>query len=99
MAAVKEGKSVYHATLAELIEGLSKAEREGRLIEKIRFCTRASLLIVDEIGHLPITQCGANLFFQLVNARYEKGAFALGFEPMATQKLTPDLQSRLRRMG
>ncbi len=63
VAAVKKGKSVYRATLAELIEGLSKAEREGRLVEKIRFYARASLLIVDEIGYLPITQGGANLFF------------------------------------
>ncbi|SCM68712.1 IS21-like element helper ATPase IstB [Donghicola eburneus] len=77
VAAVKAGRSVYRATLAELVEALSKAEREGRLIEKIRFYTRASLLIVDEIGYLPITQGGANLFFQLVNARYEKGAMIL----------------------
>nr|WP_305809472.1 ATP-binding protein [Novosphingobium sp. B-7] len=41
---------------------------------KIRFYTRASLLIVDEIGYLPITPGGANLFFRLVNTRYEKGA-------------------------
>ncbi len=75
--AVKAGKSVYRCSLAELIEGLSKAEREGRLVEKIRFYARASLLIVDEIGYLPITTGGANLFFQLVNARYEKGAMIL----------------------
>ncbi|GHE06356.1 hypothetical protein U879_08400 [Defluviimonas sp. 20V17] len=37
----------------------------------------AALLIVDEIGYLPITTRGANLFFQLVNARYEKGAMIL----------------------
>lgn len=77
VAAVRAGKSVYRATLAELIDALAKAEREGRLAEKIRFYTRASLLIVDEIGYLPITQGGANLFFQLVNARYEKGAMIL----------------------
>ena len=47
------------------------------MAEKIRFYTRASLLIVDEIGYLPITTGGANLFFQLVNARYEKGAMIL----------------------
>ena len=35
------------------------------------------MLIVDEIGYLPITPGGANLFFQLVNARYEKGAMIL----------------------
>lgn len=77
VAAVKTGKSVYRATLADLIAALSQAEREGRLAEKIRFYTRASLLIVDEIGYLPITTGGANLFFQLVNARYEKGAMIL----------------------
>ena len=77
VAAVKAGKSVYRCSLADLIEGLSKAEREGRLVEKIRFYARSSLLIVDEIGYLPITTGGANLFFQLVNARYEKGAIIL----------------------
>jgi DNA replication protein DnaC len=77
VAAVKVGKQVYRATLAELIEALVKAEREGRLADKIRFYARPSLLIVDEIGYLPITQGGANLFFQLVNARYEKGAMIL----------------------
>jgi DNA replication protein DnaC len=77
VAAVKAGRSVYRCSLAELIEALTKAEREGRLGEKIRFYARASLLIVDEIGYLPITSGGANLFFQLVNARYEKGAMIL----------------------
>jgi hypothetical protein len=74
---VTAGRRVYRATLAELIEALGRAEREGRLIEKIRFLGRSSLLIVDEIGYLPITPGGANLFFQLVNARYEKGAMIL----------------------
>ena len=77
VAAVKAGKSVYRATLAELIEALLKADREGRLAEKIRFYARAALLIIDEIGYLPIGAGGANLFFQLVNARYEKGAMIL----------------------
>ena len=77
MIAVKAGKTVCRATLAELIDALLKAEREGRLAEKIRFHARASLLIVDEIGDLPITGGGGNLFFQLVNARYEKGSMIL----------------------
>ena len=75
--AVKAGKSVYRTTLAELTESLAKAERQGQLAEKIRFLARAALLIVDEIGYLPITQGGASLFFQIVNARYEKGAMIL----------------------
>jgi DNA replication protein DnaC len=75
--AVKAGRSVYFATLADIIGALTKAEREGRLREKIRFFCRAALLIVDEIGYLPVTPGGGNLFFQLVNARYEKGAMIL----------------------
>ena len=47
------------------------------LREKIRFLCRCSLLVVDEIGYLPVTPGGGNLFFQLVNARYEKGAMIL----------------------
>lgn len=75
--AVRAGKRVYRATLAEIIDALSRAERDGRLPEKLRFFSRNSLLIVDEIGYLPITPGGANLFFQLVNHRYEKGAMIL----------------------
>jgi DNA replication protein DnaC len=77
VAAVRAGRSVYRATLAEIVEALGRAEREGRLAERIRFYARPALLIVDEIGYLPITAGGANLLFQLVNARYEKGAMIL----------------------
>lgn len=75
--AVKKGFLVHRITLAELIDQLAKAEREGRLNERIKFFSRCSLLIVDEIGYLPIKSGGANLLFQLVNARYEKGAMIL----------------------
>ena len=75
--AVKAGKSVYFSTLADIIATLAKAEREGQLRERIKYLTRASLLVVDEIGYLPVVPGGANLFFQLVNARYEKGAMIL----------------------
>jgi DNA replication protein DnaC len=77
VAAVRAGRTVYRAALAEIVEALGRAERDGRLIERIRFYARPALLIVDEIGYLPITAGGANLFFQLVNARYEKGATIL----------------------
>lgn len=99
VAAVKAGWSVYRCSLAELVEALRQAEREGRLLDKIRYLSRNALLIVDEIGYLPITPGGSNLLFQLVNARYEKGAFAMGLGPMAAPRLTPDLEPRLRRMG
>ena len=75
--AVKAGKSVYFNTLAEIIDTLSKAEREGKLAQRIAFITRPALLIIDEVGYLPVQKGGANLFFQLVNARYERGAVIL----------------------
>ncbi|ABC92932.1 UNVERIFIED_ORG: DNA replication protein DnaC [Rhizobium etli] len=74
---VKAGKSVYFTTLADLIGSLARSEREGRLQDRIRFFCRPSLLIVDQIGYLPVVQGGGNLFFQLVNARYERGAMIL----------------------
>ena len=75
--AVKAGRSVHFLTLADLISALAKAEREGTLRERIRFFCRFALLIVDEIGYLPVVPGGGNLFFQLVNARYERGAMIL----------------------
>jgi DNA replication protein DnaC len=47
------------------------------LRERLRFLCRPQLLIVDEIGYLPVLSGGGNLFFQLVNARYERGAMIL----------------------
>ena len=75
--AVKAGRSVHFITLADLIDALARAEREGTLRQKIRFYRRFALLIVDEIGYLPVVPDGGNLFFQLVNARYERGAMIL----------------------
>jgi hypothetical protein len=74
---VKAGRSVFFSTLAELITSLARAEREGSLRERLRFLCRPQLLIVDEIGYLPVVPGGGNLFFQLVNARYERGAMIL----------------------
>jgi len=67
--AVRAGRSVYFSPLAT-------ADREGRLRERIRFLCRSSLLII-EIGYLTVGAGAGNLFFQLVNARYEKGAMIL----------------------
>jgi DNA replication protein DnaC len=75
--AVRAGRSVYFSPLADIVGSLARAEREGTLRERIRFLCRASLLIVDEIGYLPVTPGNGNLFFQLVNARYGRGAMIL----------------------
>ncbi len=75
--AVRAGRSVHFIGLADLVGTLARAEREGSLRGKIRFFSRFALLIVDEIGYLPVVPGGGNLFFQLVNARYERGAMIL----------------------
>jgi DNA replication protein DnaC len=75
--AVRAGKSVYFSSLAEIVNSMAKAEREGNLAQRVRFLARNSLLIVDEIGYLPIGSNGGNLFFQLVNACYERCAIIL----------------------
>ena len=86
--AVKARKSVYFTTLTELITVLTKAQRAGSLTSRLRYINRVALLIIDEVGYLPIEPGGANLFFQLVNARYEKGATVLtsnrGFKDWGT---------------
>jgi DNA replication protein DnaC len=75
--AVRAGKSVYFSSLAEIVTSMTKAEREGNLAQRVRFLARNSLLIVDEIGYLPVGSNGGNLFFQLVNACYERCAIVL----------------------
>lgn len=101
--AVKAGRSVVFSTLAELIASLAKAERDGALRERIRYLSRASLLVVDEIGYLPVVPGGGNLFFQLVNARYEKGAMILtsnrGFAEWGEVFGSPSIASCRHRRG
>ena len=75
--AVKAAHSVHFSTLADLISSLTRAEREQGLRERVRYLSRHSLIIVDEIGYLPVGGSGGNLFFQLVNACYEKTAMIL----------------------
>jgi hypothetical protein len=58
-------------------ETLTKAHAEGRLEEKLKLYTAPPLLVVDEIGYLPIDRVGANLFFQLISRRYERGPMIL----------------------
>ena len=75
--AIRAGRSVYFCPLADIIDSLAKASREGRLRERIRYLCRTQLLIIDEIGYVTLGATAGNLFFQLVNARYERGAMIL----------------------
>ena len=76
-AAIREGYSVLFTTAPALVAGLAKAHAEGRLEERLSFCTKPKLLIVDELGYLPFDPNAAHLFFQLVSRRYERGSLLL----------------------
>ena len=60
-----------------LTASLIKTHQEGLLEEKLKQLSQFKLLIIDEIGYIPIDRLGANLFFQLISLRYEKGAMIL----------------------
>jgi DNA replication protein DnaC len=77
LKAIEHGYRGLFTTAAALITTLTKAGAEGRLDEKLKLYTVPRLLIVDEIGYLPIDRHGANLFFQLVSRRYERGPLLL----------------------
>jgi DNA replication protein DnaC len=64
--------STYYINCHTLIEQLKKAHYENHLPDKLRALSRYKLLIIDEIGYLPMDVHGANLFFQLIARRYEK---------------------------
>lgn len=77
LKAIEHGYRVLFTTAAAMIAQLTRALGEGRLEEKLKAYTVPRLLIVDEIGYLPIDRIGANLFFQLISRRYEKGPMIL----------------------
>jgi len=77
LKAIERGYRVLFTTAAAMIGALTKAMAEGRLEEKLKHYGVPRLLIIDEIGYLPIDQQGANLFFQLISRRYEKGPMVL----------------------
>ena len=62
----------YFISCHDLIIQLNKAHSENQLEKKLKHYTKYRLLIIDEIGYLPIDKQGANLFFQLIAKRYEK---------------------------
>lgn len=77
IAAAEQGRRVYYGSLGDLIETLREAEAKGQLRRRLRVLTHPALLVVDEIGYLPVTRDGATLFFQLINERYERASTVL----------------------
>ncbi len=68
---------VLFMTAQGLIEDLLLSKRQGNLLERLLFYSRLHLLIIDELGYMPITREQANLLFQLISMRYEKGSIIL----------------------
>ena len=77
IAAAEQGRRVYYGTLGDLITSLKEAQQAGRLSQRMKTLVFPSLLIVDEIGYLPISRTGAMLFFQLMSRRYEHASTIL----------------------
>jgi len=86
VAAAENGRRVYYGTLAELIRSLEDAQAAGKLVPRMKTLTYPSVLVVDEIGYVPISRNGAMLF-QLMSHRYER----------AVTILTSNKSSRVRR--
>lgn len=72
IAAAKKRTSTYFIKCHDLIQNLKKARLENRLETRLKHYSKYKLLIIDEIGYLPIDKEDAKLFFQLIDLRYEK---------------------------
>jgi DNA replication protein DnaC len=75
--AVDAGYRTYYTTAADLAAKLHKAALEGRWATTMRFFANPSLLIIDEIGYLPLADEAAAALFQVVSQRYLKGSICL----------------------
>src|ERR1700745_4036274 len=76
-AAIQSGFGAYFMTAHDLVSDLGRAYREGRLDRRMRVYLAPRVLIIDEVGYLPLDDLGTTIFFQLISARYERGSIIL----------------------
>ena len=76
-AACLAGFHVRFATAVDIVNNLSAADKAGRFVQELKKYTRPALLLVDELGYLPIDKHGADLLFQIISQRYERGSIVL----------------------
>jgi DNA replication protein DnaC len=76
-AACLKGHAVLFASAIEVINTLAAARSAGRLKQALKQYTKPALLILDELGYLPIDKAGADLLFQVISLRYEQGAIII----------------------
>ena len=72
IVAAKKRYSTYFIKCHDLLQQLKRAKVENRLDSRLKYLNRYKLLIIDELGYLPIDKEDSNLFFQLIDMRYEK---------------------------
>ena len=72
VASARARYSTYFVSFESLMSQLKKALLENRLEARLKFFSKYKVLIIDEIGYMPIDQDAANLFFQVIAKRYEK---------------------------
>lgn len=72
-----QGYSVLFTSAIDVINTLSATKTSGRLKQEIKKYTKPSLLILDELGYLPIDKAGADLLFQVISLRYEQGSILI----------------------
>ena len=103
LAACQKGMSVGFTTTAALVHELMEARDERRLLNLQRQLSRLSLLIVDELGFVPLSPTGAELLFEVFSQRYERGSilvttnlpFDEWTEVFGSERLTGALLDRL----
>ena len=103
MAACQKGLPTAFVTAAALVHEMMEARDEKRLVQLQRKLAKVKLLIIDELGFVPLSKTGAELLFELISQRYERGStlitsnlpFEEWTETFGTERLTGALLDRL----
>ncbi|WP_275404848.1 IS21-like element helper ATPase IstB [Streptomyces sp. SID10815] len=77
VAACRAGYSIFFTSLDGMVRNLTAAEAAGRLTNKLGTYVRPAVLVLDEVGYQPLARAEANLVFQVISKRYEKGSIIL----------------------
>ncbi len=77
LACAEQGKEVRFFTAAELVMALTRASRDNCLESLLKDISRAELLVIDELGYVPLDQEGARLLFQVLSDCYEKRSLVI----------------------
>ncbi len=76
-AACEKGINVRYSRVVDMLNSLTMAQQNGTLPKRLREYVRPQLLLLDELGYLPIDKRGADLMFQVVASRYETGSIVI----------------------